>query len=141
MPIHDFIHEESSETLTVYVAASAPAAEHQQQTRDGKVYKRIYSVPLMATNMGTRHGDATEADFRRATTDKKGLKMGDMQEISAEMSAKRAQRNGLDPVQEAYYERYAQENGGEKHTNVVKREKLAKANAKLGEWGIKVNIP
>jgi hypothetical protein len=138
MPVHQFTHDPTGETIEVYVAATAPTSEHQRQTKDGKVYKRVYAMPLTATNMATRIGDGTRDDFRKCVDGKKGLKLGDTWEISAEMSAKRAERNnGLDPVKEEGYAKWLKETG-KKHPDVVAREKAAKANAKLAEWGIKV---
>jgi ABC-type lipoprotein release transport system permease subunit len=71
----------------------------------------------------------------RTLAAERGLKVGDMWEISAEMSAKRAQRDGLDTVKEAFYQKHESENG-EKHPDVVRREKVAAANARLAEMGI-----
>lgn len=139
MPIHSFTNEDSGETLDIYVPASAPTAEHQTQTRDGKVYKRVYAVPLAATNMATRMGSASQEDFKRLTTDKKNMKVGDAWEISAEMAAKRKERDGVDFVREQEYKRHEAEYG-EKHPEVVRAEKVAKANAGLKDWGIKINL-
>lgn len=137
MPVHDFTDEASGETIAVYVPANASPLEHQQQERDGKVFKRVYSAPRPARDMG--YGDSTAEDFARKTaSDKRGLKVGDLWEISAEMSARRAQRDGVDLVKEQYYETYEKENG-EKHADVARRERLERANAKLAEMGIKVN--
>lgn len=138
MPVHSFTHEATGETIDVYVAASAPTSEHQQQIRDGKTYRRVYSAPLAATDMGL--GDCTQQDFRRKTGDsKRGLKVGDAWEISAEMSERRAQKEGRDPVREAFYQRHEQQNG-KKHPDVVRREKLERANARLDKLGIRISL-
>lgn len=140
MPIHQYEHPETGKTIDVYVPANASTTEHSLQIVEGQVYKRVYSAPLVAQNLGTRHGDATAADFQRCTGGKRGFKLGDAWEVSAEMSAKRADRNGgLDPVAEDRYARHEKETG-EKHEDVVRREKLSKANSKLAEWGIKINL-
>lgn len=138
MPIHDFIADDG-ETISVYVPASAPTSEHSRQTRDGKVYKRVYSVPLAATNMATRLGDATQADFSRATTGKRGMKLGDMWEISAEAADRRKERQGHDPIKEKWYDDY-EKKMGEKHADIVRRERLAKAQSKLAEFGVKIRL-
>jgi hypothetical protein len=137
MPVHDYTSEDG-ETISVYVAASAPTTDHQTQTRDGKVYKRVYSAPLAAAN--TSFGDCTAEDFARKTAaEKRGLKVGDAWEISAEMSDRRRQRDGIDLVKERYYEAYEKEHG-EKHADVTRRERIERANAKLADMGIKINL-
>lgn len=137
MPIHSFVHEASGETIDVYVPASAPAPEHQLQVRDGREYRRVYAAPLAAKD--TQYGDASLKDFSRKTSDKSGLKVGDMWEISREMSDRRRQRDGVDVVRERYYEKYEQEYG-EKHADVVQRDRLERANRTLNEYGIRVNL-
>lgn len=135
MPVHSFTDETSGATIDVYVSANAPATEHQTQVLNGVTYKRIYAAPL--TSRDTSFGDCDRGDFARKVDGKRGLKLGDSWEISAEMSERRAQRDGVDPVREQFYSNYAKENG-ERHPDVVRRERLDRANAKLGEWGIKL---
>lgn len=137
MATHQFIHEESGEIIEVRVPTDAPIVQHQRQEIDGKVYKRVYSAPLAAKD--TRFGDCSATDFRRKTTDKAGLKVGDMWEISAEMSERRKQRQGHDPVLEQHYANHEKEYG-EKHPDVVKRERQERLNERMKEWGIKVNL-
>lgn len=136
MPIHQFYHEESGDTIDVYVPASAPTEQHSQQTHEGKVYRRVYAAPLAARDIG--YGDGTAADFRRKTSgEKRGLKVGDLWEISAEMSERRKQQQGVDVVKEQHYATYEKEYG-EKHPDVMRRERAQRTNERLKEWGIKV---
>ena len=139
MPVYDFQHARSGEIISVYVSAKAPAIERKQQKRGRKVFKRVWTAPLAAQNMGVKLGDGTKEDFSRVTTGKKGIKVGDLWEVSKEMSEKRAQRHGKDPVQEAQYAQYEKETG-EKHPDAVKRDRIAAANAKLADMGIHVNM-
>ncbi len=134
-PVHDFQCETTGEVLAIYVEIKAPAAEHHTQTVAGKVYKRVYAAPRAARD--TRTNDATQQDFMR-TTEGKNVTVGDLHKISEEMSAHRADKNGgSDPVKERFYAAHEREYG-EKHADVVKREKLASANKRLEEWGISV---
>lgn len=137
MPVFEFTHDPTGETISVLVPITAPDTERHQQVKDGKVYKRVYAAPLAAVDLATRHGDATREDFRRVTTGKRHLKVGDMWEISAEMSEERRQRIGIDPVKEESYRRHEQE-FGEKHPDVIRRERAEKANRELAEWGIRI---
>lgn len=139
MPCHTFIHEESGETIDVYVPIAAPAAEHQTQLApDGRVFKRVYAVPLAAT-FDTKIGDATRTDFERIVTSKKGMKVGDVWKLSGEMSEQRAQREGLDPVKERMYKQYERDNGIQ-HDDVIRREKLAATHKRLERFGVKVKL-
>ncbi len=139
MPIHDF-SDPAGVIISVYVPINAPALAHREQRQGGKLYKRVYAAPLAAHDMGTRKSDATAEDFRRVTTEKKNLTVGQMQEISKEMSAHRADRNGgVDEVHERFYRDHERKNGV-KHDDVVRREKAAESNARLAEWGIKVKV-
>ncbi len=136
MPVHDFVAEDG-EAVSVYVAISAPAKEHQQQKIGGKLFRRVYGVPLMAKDV--KRGDATEEDFLRVTTGKQNMTVGEMHKISAEMSAARADRHGgNDPVKEQYYRQHERERG-EKHPEVVRREAKQRANERLAELGMKIN--
>lgn len=136
MPCHTFVNEETGQTADVYVPINAPAAEHQSQTIDGKVYKRVYAAPLAAKD--TKPGDATKEDFRRVT-DKKGLKVKDLWNISSEMSKQRAEREGKDPVMEKMYADYEKESG-QKHPDVERREKIESTHKKLEKWGVKIQL-
>lgn len=93
---------------------------HEQIGDDGLVYKRVYSMPHAAHD--SRMKTFSKDEFRSMTTDKKGLKVGDMWEISAEMAEKRAAKEGKDPVTEQFYRDFEQKNGV-KHMSEIKSEK------------------
>ena len=138
MPIHSFIYEETGETIDVYVPINSAPSEHQFQITDGKTYKRIYSAPLAATN--TRINEASKEDFARLTTDKKGLKVGQMWEMAAEMSQHRSDKNGgVDEVKESFYNNYKKEMG-KPHPDADKRERIARANEQLKAMGVKIEL-
>lgn len=109
MPVLDFQDPSTGKTISVLVPLTAPDKDrHEQIGDDGKVYKRVYSAPLAARD--TRSTEASKDEFRRIT-DKNGIKLGEMYELAAEMSARRAERNGVDEVKEQYYRNYERENG------------------------------
>lgn len=138
MPTYSFTHEESGDTVEIYVPLTASdEARRQQVGPDGRVYKRVWAAPLAGRDM--RRGDGTKGDFMR-TTDGKNLKVGDMWEISKEMSQDRQQRHGgLDPVKEQYYARHERETGA-KHQDVAKRERIEAFNRRqrLNDTGIRI---
>ena len=70
-------------------------------------------------------------DFARVTN--KGGTIGDLWDRSAELSAKRADKNGgIDPVKDKFFEKYSKERGGQKHLEQIKQE----TNQKLKNAGL-----
>lgn len=138
MPVHDFISDDG-ETISVYVSISAAPEAHRVQEQNGKTYKRVYSAPLAATDLSTLQGDGTKDDFYRVTTGKRGMKVGDLWEISQSMSERRKDKQGFDPVREEHYKKHERETG-EKHPDVIRQEKAQKLNERMKEMGIKVKI-
>lgn len=138
MPVHEFLHEASGKKIEIYVPINAPAEQHQVQVVDGDTYKRVYAAPL--ASIDTHLKDATQEDFRRLTTNKKNLTVGQMWEMSSEMSHHRAEKNGgVDDVKEKFYSNYEKQMG-KKHIDVEKREKLKIAHQQLKDMGIRVEL-
>lgn len=135
MPVYDFQHEESGQIIAVLVRLDEPDTARQEQTVDGKVYKRVYSASQISKD--TKVGDATLNDFTKITTDK-NLSVGTMWDISKEMSAKRAEKNGgIDPVQQKFYDDYKKKMGGE-HENVKKARAAEKRKKLMEEMGVRI---
>jgi hypothetical protein len=68
-------------------------------------------------------------------TNKPGT-IGDLWDRSAELSAKRADKNGgIDPVKEQYFKDYSEKRNGQKHQEQIKQE----ANQKLKNAGITIS--
>lgn len=134
MPTYSFTHQESGETIDLYLDLKQPPEAYRQQVRDGKVFKRVYEVPGMSINSIMK--DDTKEEFARVT-DKRDITVGQMAEVSKEMSVKRAAREGSDAVQEVFYKDY-EKRIGVKHKDVVKRERLKKAKASLKKYGVTV---
>ena len=140
MPALDF-QAEDGHIITVLVGVNEPSeARHVQRVVDPttgieKVYKRVYSAPLAAKDMLQK--DATKEDFKRVT-EGKNMTVGEMWEISREMSEQRASKNaGHDPVKENFYKEYEKKTGG-KHIDVKKRDAMEKAQKTLENMGIRV---
>jgi len=133
MPHYDFAAE-NGQTITLYLDLHQPKTAYCVQVVDGVVYKRIYSVPRAATN--SRAGDLSEQDFIRVTQNK-NLTMGEMQNISREMHEERKSKAGTDVVKERFYKDY-EKRIGKPHTDVVRRERVAKAKAKMDKFGVKL---
>jgi len=138
MPVHEFYNESNGKSIEIYVPINAPSENHQTQVVEGQIYKRIYSAPLASVDTVSK--DGTKEDFRRLTTNKKGLTIGQMWEMSAEMSQHRADKNGgVDNVKESFYKNYERE-VGKAHPEVERKRKLEAANAHLKSMGIKIDL-
>lgn len=135
MPVFDFIHEATGETISVLVRHTEPDIARHEQVVGDKIYKRVYAAPLAASN--SRPNDGTQQDFDRLVTDKK-MTVGDAWKVSAELSERRAaQHGGVDPVKEQFYKDYKKKTGGE-HADVKKRKAVAQTQKILDDLGIKL---
>lgn len=65
--------------------------------------------------------------------------MGEMVNISKEMHLERTQKEGQDSVKEEFYKGY-EKRVGQKHKDIIKRERKVKAEASLKKFGVKVNL-
>ena len=95
---------------------------------EGGKWRRIPTLPYAAQD--TQINPDSAADFVRKTGQMKGT-WGDLEKMSAEMSAKRAAKNNnVDPIAERYYEKHKATTGLEHH--VVKKRKAKENLAKKG---------
>jgi hypothetical protein len=137
MPVLEFHNEESGKTISVLVKQSEPIESFHRQTVDGVVYKRVYAAPLAGKDMRPS-ADATQNDFDRMVSGKRGLTVGDAWDTAKDLSDKRAAKNGgIDPKKEEFYRDYQKKTGG-KHMDVKKREAMEKAKKVMKDMGIKV---
>lgn len=136
MPVLDFQNPETGKIISVLVPITAPDKErHEQIGDDGKVYKRVYSAPNAAID--SRVTDASKEEFRKLTS-KKGVTVGDMWEISDQMSRHRADKNGgVDEVKEKFYKDY-EKKFGRPHDDITRRAMKQRTDYLEREWGIKI---
>ncbi len=135
MPLFEY-QAPDGEILSLILDAKQPAEAYRVQKANGKIYKRIYTAPTMGVNTQAR--DARSDDYRRIT-ENKNLTVGQMTDISKELSEKRAEKEGVDQVKEQFYKSY-EKNIGVKHKDQIKKEKRAKAEASLKKFGVKVDL-
>lgn len=135
MPIYSFEHTETGEVHeVVYHMKDLKDYAGPQGDQPGK-WRRVWGSPLAAEN--SRPVDPYSArDFARVTN--KAGKVGDLWERSAELSAKRADKDGRDPLKETFYKDYACKHPGKSHPAQI-REKQTEALKKVGitvqDWG------
>lgn len=105
---------------------------------DGVKWKRVFTKPNAA--ISTTSDPYSAKDFNKRL-DGKNVTVGNMWEASAEASAKRESKDGVDPIKKKYYDGYAKERKGARHPNEGKenmKKDLAALNNKAKELGISV---
>jgi len=137
MPTYLFTDEESHETIEVYLDLKQPAEAYHRQERDGKIYRRVYTIPQMAIE--TKIGDGTLADYKRVTEGKGKLTINEMAAVSKEMAEKRATKEGAEKVKDEFFRNY-EKRVGVKHKDEIRQTKLAKAHKSLKKFGVTVDM-
>ena len=96
-------------------------------------WKRIWTKPLSATD--THVDPYSPKDFIKATN-KEGS-VGDLFDRSAELSAKRTEKEGRDPLKEGFFKNYSRTHKGAQHPEQKRQQStefLAKHGIKI-DWG------
>lgn len=96
---------QNPETLEVKEIFQSMSETHCYQ-EEGVEWKRLYTVPLMSID--TKVDPYSSKDFAKATN-KKGT-LGNMMDLSAELSDKRANKEGIDPVKQKHFDDYEKKN-------------------------------
>ena len=111
MPVYIFQHPETEELMEVVQQMSEP---HSFVDEDGIEWDRIWSAPNMAVNNSLINADTTCEDFVRKTKDK-NYNLGEMWDLSAQLSEKRKGTRGVDNVKEEAKKTYSKKCKGKKH--------------------------
>jgi len=101
-PLYTYLNEETGEAKDVLQSMS----EKHEFFEDGVQWKRIFYAPQMSID--TKVDPYSAKDFSKATN-KKGT-IGDMMDLSAELSDKRANKDGTDPVKQKHFQDYEKKN-------------------------------
>ena len=124
MPIYVYKHPEHEEYREVFQGMND---EHVYQ-EDGVEWQRVFLSPNASIDNSV--DPFSKQQFIDATYSKKGT-LGDMMNLSAELSEKRAEKmGGKDPVKEKFYNNYAKERNGAEHPN-RKRKTYESKNVKV----------
>ena len=113
MPIYVYQHPETEEYIELLQGMNDP---HEYTDADGMEWKRIFFVPN--ASFDTEVDPYSQSDYMKATANKKGT-IGDMMDYSKELSAKRADKDGKDPVKEKFLRQYEKKHG-KKHLSEAK---------------------
>lgn len=120
MPTYVFRHPQTGEIKYVYQAIDTP---HVYIDKRGVEWNREYTVPNIGFDVV--FDENSPRDFAEKTGRKKGT-IGDLWDRSAELSEKRKDKLGYDPVKEKYIKEYEKLRNGLPHPDNVKKAKKKK---------------
>lgn len=126
MPVYEFYHLESGTIVDVYIPITGDVKSYNGEdgTQSGQ-WKRHFGASSVNISAGIRVKDAFSQSAFHNATQGKNMSFGDALDLSAELSEKRAAKNGIDPVKQKFYDDYERENKV-KHLDVIAAEKKAK---------------
>ena len=125
MPIYVYKHPDEEDYREVFQGMN----DEHVYAEDDVEWERVFLPPNASIDNDI--DPFSKQQFIDATYNKKGT-MGDMMDLSAEMSEKRAaQAGGKDPVKEKFYDNYAKERGGAEHPDRAKEGGYESKNVKI----------
>ena len=125
MPIYVYKHPDRKEYREVFQGMN----DEHIYSEGGVEWKRVFLSPNASIDNSI--DPFNKQQYIDATYNKKGT-MGDMMDLSSELSAKRAEKaGGRDPVKEKFYDNYAKERGGAEHPNRIKEKGYESKNIKI----------
>ena len=108
MPEYIYQHPKNGKTISVIQSMKE---KHEYTDDKGVKWNRVFSVPNSAVD--TSVGSSSKEDFLRMT--QKKMTVGDMWDVSAQLSEKRTKRYGKDPVKEDTVKKYKKKCHGKRH--------------------------
>jgi hypothetical protein len=116
MPMYVFQHPDREEYAEAYFGMND---EKKYVDEEGTEWKRVYLSSQLSVDAKVDPWD--NADFVNKTGNKKGT-VGDMLNLSSELSEQRAKESGgVDPLKQKYYDNYSKQRGGAKHMDQMKK--------------------
>ena len=107
--VYSFIHPDSEEVKELDQKMSEP---HVYIDENGIEWKRVFT-PLNFTVDGRVNPMSSKEFVEKVTT--KGNTVGDVQDMAKEMSQKRVDKYGHDPIKDQYFKEYSEKRKGKKH--------------------------
>ena len=106
MPLYVYEHPETGEQIEVVQAMNDP---HEYIDSTGLPWNRVFFAPN--ASFDTQVDPYSMHDYQKATENKKGTTIGEMMDYSKELSEKRADKDGKDPVKEKFQKDYEKKHG------------------------------
>jgi hypothetical protein len=137
MPNYSFQQIRTDEVKEFFFHMTEVPAVGSTVLIEGRQWRRLFNIPNAAPNGIKAIDPYSQKAFREKTGAMKGT-VGDMWALSAEMSARRAEKDGGDKVKQKFFNDYSARKHGVKHTEELKaghkaaKEHLEKGLKKLG---------
>ena len=109
MPLYTYEHPETGETLDVVQGMND---EHVYVGEDGIKWKRVFYSP--EASIDSNIDPFSNKAFIDKTGNSKGT-VGELMDRSKEMSQKRSDKLGYDPMRKKYFQEYSKKRRGLKH--------------------------
>jgi|TARA_R110000751_G_scaffold283106_1_gene386419 hypothetical protein len=106
MPEYVYENPKTGELVNVWQSVH----EDHSYEIDGVVFNRIFTVPNAAID--TKIDPYSQKDFKEKA---KGSTVGELWDQSKELSQKREEKEGVDPVKTKFFKDYASKGKGNKH--------------------------
>ena len=116
MPQYCFEHPTTGEVKQIFIPISAAERTYSE---DGVVWNRVWTVPQ--ASFDSVYDCDSPKDFAAKTANKRGS-LGDLWSKSAELSEKRAKRDGIDPIRQKHLQNYHKKTG-KKHPDEINSNK------------------
>ena len=115
MPIYIFENELTGEVKEIFFHMEEKKLFNGENGTEIGQWRRVFTVPRMGidTQLDPRDKNA----FVRRT--EKYSKVGDFQDISRDLSAQRAAKDGRDPVKEKWLDNYEKSRLGKRHSERI----------------------
>ena len=125
MPIYVYKHPNEEEYREVFQGMN----DEHVYSEEGVEWKRVFLSPNASIDNSI--DPFNKQQYIDATYNKKGT-VGDMMDLSKELSAKRAEKEGgVDSVKEKFYDNYAKERRGAQHPNRAKEKGYESKDVKV----------
>lgn len=118
MPLYIFENKRTGERKEVFQRMND---KHVYSEDSKDEWRRVFTTSQLSVSSLSDIDPYDSKAFVRATANKKGT-YGDLFDASKELSEKRKDLNGYDPIENKYYENYSAARKGKKHKNVVLKE-------------------
>ncbi len=105
MPIYVYQHPKTEEYIEILQGMND---DHEYTDDEGTPWRRVFFSPN--ANFDTEVDPYSQADFMKATANKQGT-MGDLMDYSKELSQRRAEKEGKDPIREKFVRDYEKKHG------------------------------
>ncbi len=133
MPLYSYISPIDNHIVTVFQTMKE---KHEYKEGD-VVFNRVWEVPC--ANSDSIIDPHSKSEFISKLANKKGETIGTTMDRAAELSARRAAKEGKDPIKEKYYNDFTNRHKGKVHPQQAK-ENCAPIVDKLAKLGVKVKL-